>query len=371
MPNIKRLFPFILLLSLIISGTVSAKAVSDEKTTYYVYLPVVYKPVPPPPPAPPDYYSTTWYITPKMISNNNMYNKGLAAAAITNPAGRQDQLLILDFGQPFSDGIQLGTILLSENGVILTSTNDIVIYTKQFITGFMAGSDGESKLELGVGTTNFNYSYYYYRVCQRYFCGTEEPYEHGKAWALMIDEIYDWVIQKGYANQVSVAGATDIELAWNTFETSRAWTHGFDDYDQGKYIFYNFGTCDGCDYNLDLNNPPDPDKDLTGDWTHEKVHYTAWRVSPVWPIPEIYSNSGVNAIQWANISKVGVDLGYQPMYFFSALTQMQACDGNSDPLCSILDNTPVQGWNQLYDAINARPETAQYTIPYMTDIDWP
>ncbi len=89
-----------------------------------------------------------------------------------------------------------------------------------------------------------------------------------------------------------------------------------------------------------------------------------------WPIPEIYLTNGYMANQWANLSKVGVDLGYSPMYFLGAMTQLQACGGSDDPRPK-LDNTPVEAWYQLYLALNKRPETAQSTIPYMTDIDWP
>ena len=82
-------------------------------------------------------------------------------------------------------------------------------------------------------------------------------------------------------------------------------------------------------------------------------------------------NNGWNANQWANISKVGVMLGYKPMYFFAPLSQYQACLGNDDPSCPYTDNTPLEAWTQLLNALNTRPETAQNYIPYMTDIDWP
>jgi hypothetical protein len=363
----RLLLSFLILVSML--GTLFTNfsmASSQEEPPYHTYFPLILKNVIPDPPA---YYSTTWYVTPYSV--NNMYQYGLKAAAITQPSGRQDQLLILDFGQPWSDGIQYGTLLLKEPQYNLASTNDIKIYTKNFINGFIVGSDGESKLELGIGTTN--YAYYISGVCSQrsWFCTTERAYNHGKAWVLMVKDLNNWVIQQGYANRVSIAGASDIELAWNYATITHAWAKGFDDFDEGKYIYYNFGACEGCDIGINLSIPPNPEKDLVYDWTPRKAHYTAWGIPPAWPIPEIYLNNGWHANQWANLSKVGVDIGYNRMYFFSALTQYQACLGSADPTCPATDNTPEEGWIQLINALSSRPETAQSYIPYMTDIDWP
>ena len=70
------------------------------------------------------------------------------------------------------------------------------------------------------------------------FCTPAVAYEHGKQWALMVKDLYTWVIQQGYAGQVSVAGASDIELSWNYATITHAWANGFNDYDSGVYIYY-------------------------------------------------------------------------------------------------------------------------------------
>ncbi|HSM24669.1 MAG TPA: hypothetical protein VK856_07400, partial [Anaerolineaceae bacterium] len=290
---------------------------SNGDPEYQVFLPLVSKI------APPSHYSTSWYITKDLFNftngKRNIYYKGVQAGNLTSPPGRQDQLIILHFGRPRTDGIQVGTRAYNDTSGGLTSTNDIIIYSKDFINGFIVGAlaknDTESKLELGVGTSNLNWDYYAYRSCEGYFCTTGDAYNHGKAWAQMIATLNVWVIQQGYADRVSVAGATDIELAWNSALISHAWVRGFDENDQGKYVFYNFGTCEGCDIGINLNTPPNPYKALSDDWTHAKVHYSAWGAGSAWPIPEIYLNNGWNANQWANISKVGVMLGHNPMYF--------------------------------------------------------
>ncbi|PKO04388.1 MAG: hypothetical protein CVU41_17385 [Chloroflexi bacterium HGW-Chloroflexi-3] len=377
-PNYRVILSILILISMLGAlFTNFSIASSQEESPYHTYLPLIFKNIIPDPPS---YFSTTWYVTLGMLQTmstgqRNIYYKGVHAGNLTAPAGRQDQLVILHFGRPRKVDTQIGTRVYFDTSGEVTSIKDIIIYTKDFINGYMVGAlannDTESKLDLGVGTSNLNYEYWDEGVCLGYFCTTEDAYNHGKAWAQMVITLNDWVKTQGYASRVSVAGASDIELAWNSALISHAWVKGFDDYDQGKYIFYNFGACEGCDIGINLTKPPDPYKDLTGDWTHAKVHYSAWGAPPAWPIPEIYLNNGYNANQWANISKVGVMLGYVPIYFFSPLSQYQACLGNNDPSCPYMDNTPQEAWIQLYKAINARPETAQKYIPYMTDIDWP
>ena len=87
----------------------------------------------------------------------------LAGNQTKTVTGAQDSLVILDFGQPWSDGIQFGTLLLQEPGYELASTNDIIIYVKNFIIGYMACSDGVSTIDVGIGTSN--YARYLNGVC--------------------------------------------------------------------------------------------------------------------------------------------------------------------------------------------------------------
>jgi hypothetical protein len=281
-------------------------------------------------------------------------------------------LVILDFGQPWGEGSQYGTLLLQEPQYNLASTNDIIVYVKNFISGYMACSDGVSTIDVGIGTSNF--ALYRDGVCTSlsWFCTEEKAYNHGKAWAAMVNTVNNWVIQNNYASLVTVSGANDIELSWNTAKITIAWVDGFNDGNNDangndKFVFYNYGACEGCPTRLAPNTNPD----LVFDWTLFYVHYTAWRVSPAWPIPEIYNENGYNARQWAYLSYWGVTrpTPYAPIYFSGEMTQYQACGGA--PECTGINNTPVQGWTQLLSEINYWPQTSQTTIPWMTDIDWP
>lgn len=387
--NQKRriLFSLVILISVgLIWQTVYAAPALQGDSPFIFYFPIIHKsepttvpsptpsptPIPTTPPGPPAYYTTSWYMTPSSV--NTTYNKGCQAGNQTKTVtGAQDSLVILDFGQPWSDGNQYGTLLLQEPGYDLASTNDIIIYVKNFISGYMACSDGVSTIDVGIGTSNF--ALYRDGVCTplSWFCTEERAYNHGKAWAAMVNTVNNWVIQQGYASQVTVSGANDIELSWNTAMITIAWVDGFNDANNDatgmdKFVFYNYGACEGCPTRLSPNTNPD----LVFDWTLFYVHYTAWRVSPAWPIPEIYSTSGINARQWAYLSYWGVtNRGYPPIYYLGEMTQWQACSG--DPYCvdTGTNNTPVQGWTQLFNEINYWPQTSQTSMPWMTDIDWP
>jgi len=383
-------------INLVISGlffrAVIAAPSAQDQPPYEYYFPLIFKPFPTPTPTntptptatrtptntptatitstpmPPPYYTTTWYMTPGNVGNT--YQLGCQAGQQTvQLAGTQDSLVILDYGQPWGESsTRFGTILLRETGFNLTSTNDIIIYSQAFINGYMACSDHVSTIDIGIGTTN--YARYVDGVCTSlsWFCTTTNAYDHGRAWAIMTRNLSNWVNTSGYAGQVTVAGAIDIELAWNYATISTAWANGFNENDNNEVIYYNFGTCDGCPTRLN----PNVDPNLVYDWTMSSVHNTAWRLQPAWPIPEIYANSGVNARQWAYLSYWGVtQISYAKMVFLSALTQYQACQSSSDELCDLLDNTPQEAWYQLFNEVNFWPSTALSNIPWMTDIDWP
>lgn len=384
---IQTLF-FILILCVFAWRTVFAAPAGQDPPPYEYYFPLVYQqyPIPTPTPTvtptptktptatatsapvPPAFYTTSWYMTPANVTRTYQMGCDAGQKTVVLP-GTQDALIILDYGQPWGDGLQYGTLLLREDGYDLTSTNDITIYTQAFITGYMACSDHVSTVDIGVGTTN--YARYVDGVCTSlsWFCTPTKATNHGRAWATMVRNLNNWVNTKGYTSQVAVSGAIDIELAWNYATISTAWANGFDANDNNEVIYYNYGTCDGCPTRLAPNLNPN----LVYDWTMSSVHNTAWRLQPAWPIPEIYADNGINARQWAYLSYWGVTQipPYPKMVFLSAMTQYQACASTDDDLCEYLDNTPQQAWYQLFSEVNYWPSTALSYIPWMTDIDWP
>lgn len=372
---VKNKFPIILLviISFFVSGAVIVNPIPNSVNNdgpYHVYLPLVFKPVPPPPPAPPTEYSISRYM--EASSFPYSYNYGCEIGFRDNQLpGYQDSVVILAYGQPWFEDNKYGTWAF--DGFV--DTTEIAESAKQFAKGYWecSGSDTTSQIDIAIGTSNF--AKYEYGVCTSgsWFCTTSRAYNHGEEWVKMVEGVYDWVIKQGYASQITISGANDIEPGWNTPEISKAWADGFDDHDKGIYIFYNFGSCDNCPTRLNPN--------LTPPWTMEEIYYTAWKSAPVWPIPEIYATSGIHARQWAYLSYWAVTHGLSKIEFAGSLTQYGACHQSPSNLlyCNRgtetetddLDNTPQEGWQQLFDEINYWTQTTQPYLRWMTDIRWP
>jgi len=58
------------------------------------------------------------------------------------------------------------------------------------------------------------------------------------------------------------------------------------------------------------------------------------------------------------------------MTFPGAMTQYQSCQQRVSSECATLDNTPDEGWSQLYYWLNQDPRTAQPVLRWVTDIRW-
>ena len=72
------------------------------------------------------------------------------------------------------------------------------------------------------------------------------------------------------------------------------------------------------------------------------------------PLPEIYTNSGSMARQWyARLARYTDVRHSADMVIAGTLTQFRACQQVGG--CTTTDNTPSQGWTQLYDLPNADP----------------
>lgn len=169
-----------------------------------------------------------------------------------NLPGAQDSMVVLNFGQGWFDGGNLnkpGAGLFSPYWHYVP-ISAIEAAVKAYIQGYWACSaeDQESQIMVAIGTNNYG----------GYGSNTTDQntrrtyaYEHGKVWAQMVVRLIQWVWSSGYSRQVSVAGAIDIEwdsqlTGWNTPYVTYGWVNGFDNYDNGQAIFYNFGACVGC-----------------------------------------------------------------------------------------------------------------------------
>lgn len=302
-------------------------------------------------------YSTSLYMGSLATSFAYTYGCQTGARDLANP-GTQQSLIILAYGQAW---VEDGVYGIWNYSGPFGSLARVAASAREFARGYWvcSGSDDQSHITLGIGINNFGSftddgSCTPKAVCAR---------NHGERWAQLVAETDQWVLAQGYGQQITVTGAIDIEQGWNTAAVSKAWVDGFDAKDQGKYIYYNFGTCTNCPTRLAPNLVPE------NGWTPWDVYYVSYGVPPSWPIPEIYVNNGLNARQWAYLSHLAATYWGAPIYFPGLMTEWQACQQYPSG-CDQIDNTPQEGYNQLMSELAYWPQTEQGEIPLVTDIKW-
>jgi hypothetical protein len=369
---LKRLpIPKIRLLALAIIASLVLQA-----PTYY--FPMFLKNWPPP------LYSTSYYI--QDADPAKMWELGcLLGTRDATTSGKQDNLVILAFGKmwQFENSQKVQTIGVRTYTNPYTgqrqnlSIYDLEARAQNFAVGYWvcSANDKGSQLTLGIGTNSFDF-FGQTNLDPNNLRGMMADF--GRNWAYMINRLNAWGAATGYNRQVLFTGAIDIEWAgrdpadhlfyWHSPYVVRGWVDAFDQWDNGTSIFFNYGACVGCPT---ISNPSwFFDGDLP--WSQDQVWYVSWGSQPAFAVPEIYSNNGVLARQWAAVSKNATNSGKSRIVFSGAMTQMQACQQrrSSDSLCDILDNTPAEGWGQLVDAVNADAFTEQPLPQYSTDIRW-
>jgi hypothetical protein len=318
----------------------SLQTLDSEK----VFLPLVRYTLPSPP-----LFSTSYYML--TVNSATLLDMGCKIGQVDRDMpGSRSTVVILDFGSPKKVGSEYGTDLFWLGPV---SISQISAAVKNFGQGYYTcvGDDRYSQVIVGVGTTNYHTS----------ISNTTDFYNHGVAWARMVNDLNAWLTTQGYSSQVLVVGANDVELAWNTPAITKAWANGYNSV--YKYDWYDYGSLDGCATNSN------PNSTICGNgWTREDAWYVTYGTKPVWPLPLIYATSGVNAQQWALLSLYSYNTRGYSFIFIGPMTQKQACD-QSPGQCVGLDNTPEQGWNQLYNELH-RYKTTVFTPPWSTDIKW-
>ncbi|MBI4497918.1 MAG: hypothetical protein HY689_08485 [Chloroflexi bacterium] len=287
-------------------------------------------------------WSTSYYMA--TVSGTTLYNLGceLGRRDLSVP-GAQDNIVVLDFGMPAFRNGAYGTILFNNT---FAATEEIAAAAQQFGKGYYycTGSDLASYVRIAIGTSNY---------------GRQVTYSHGRAWAQMVNQVAVWLYNSGYSSQVHAAGASDMEMSWNSPPTTRAWVDG---YSSANWLnLYNYGDAAGCPPYGSCGTSSYPE------WTQDDVWYISWGAKPAWPLPEIYLTNGGNAQQWYRLSLYAYLARGGRMHIAGTLTQYQACQQvGCHPATA---NTPQQGWSQLWDALNADPRTAQ-SLRWSSDIRW-
>lgn len=246
---------------------------------------------------------------------------------------------MLAFGKPMRVGNVFG---VSVFGPGFASVHDVRRAAIAYANGYVeCVGDGGTPLVMAVGTSNF---------------GDQVTFEHGRAWALMVDSVNERLVERGASPIVEAAGASDLELGWNGPEVTRRWVDGYGSV--ARWPYYDFGEALACP----------PVATCHGPWTQEDVWYVAWGAPFARPLPEIYSEDGVMAAQWYRLSLYSYLRHGDRMTFAGAVSQSRAC-GQTTNGCDGLSNEPADAWTQLWTALNRDPRTAQ-ALPWSTDFGW-
>ncbi len=313
----------------------------------------------------PSVYTVSYYMS--TISTGEHYNRGcdLGKRDQSLP-GIQENIVVLDYGGPRdSNGGRLpvgvyGSRLFGP--LVHVSTSQIAAAVQSFGVGYYVctGTDTLSTLVIGIGTNNWT---------DPNATPAEKPiyavtYNHGRAWAQMVNVVNSWFVTNGYSRQVSAVGANDIELSWNTYTATRNWLDGYDSVN--LYEMVNFGAIPGCPY---FASPGAQCGTYPYIWSKEEVWHVIWGSPPVYPLPQIYANSGVNAQQWYLMSVYAYQTHGLAVEFRGVMTQSLSCIDRPDSICPLIDNTPLEGWTQLNSLINGDSRTA-HALRWSTDIAW-
>jgi hypothetical protein len=302
--------------------------------------------LPLPPPAPPP--TTSRYVT--TTDPQKLYDAGCSQGR-AGPNG----IVVLFFGDPYSYYDNSGRLVygatLPSVGTIV-STDTISVLVSEFAQGDYNCSPANAHVRLATGVTNN---------------GAYVNREHGIAWGQLVTDIQATIdYPPSMGDKIAAAGAVNAKLQWNTPTNTRAWVDGYTS--STNYIYlYNVGNCPGCNYPTGAPGAP---------WTWEHVWYISWGARSNLPLPMIYAKSGTHATQWHSMSVYTYEQkGAVPMRFVGAFTQYDAChDPNNIPegpncIRDGLDNTPTEGWTELYNAQNADERTVQ-NLNWSTDVTW-
>jgi hypothetical protein len=335
-----------------ISSTMAIDSQATITTTHYVYLPIVMNRYKSPPPTTISHY-ISWGQSD--LTYQRFYDMGKTLGQSV-PSGFWGYV-ILQFGQPWKEG---QVYKIRDYAYVTMTISDVEYFTKGYLKGFYDYSPSDAFLITVVGLTNQG-SYFY-----------NDPQGFGYAWGTMISNIVNWInTPPSYAGKLAIAGGIDNELGWNNANKSLSWKYAYIA-NASRFYFY-YGNCDSCPY----EDQPDWSPEPLG-WTLEQVYEMSNGASS-YALPQIYRTDRQHAEQWYYLSLYIYLQGQEPIGFMGSLTQWSACSevgGCSSGYPDATDNTPGQGWEQLWGEISSDPRTSQsrmgipFDLPVSTDISW-
>jgi len=350
------------------------------------------------PMAGPPPFSTSLYVTNDILTadsdlNHETLNELGCFAALKGKD--EDVLVLLDFGEPTVDKEgRYGTILnfpaLGEKPDTLF-TFEIREAAISFLEGYSDCSNNFSAghLTLAIGTKNTG-------ILAE---ASPQAEEHGQAWAELVNDVDAWIKAANRSKRLDVVGAIDIET-WRKSDSlgniiseigpdgARLWAKAY--VDSTKKPYYNYGTCEDClgaGGQMDANSG-NLDAKVEGTmWSLDDWWYLSWGIEDengqagrAYPVPEIYGleGSNTNSRQWRDLmkyalNKCGNDEKCRSLISFpGTLTECGVENPLDEEVNCRNDNTnrPAEGWQQLYEALLAVPETAHAAslLRWSTDI---
>jgi hypothetical protein len=307
-------------------------------------------PSPTPVTAPPPFAQSD-YVLPAVDTPAGMRAMGCAQAkAESGPEQGRGRIVLLDFGGQY--GTRSVLLIPPPSGPApLTELTyaQVVADAEAYATGYHGCvAAGAGPLTVGITTNN----------------SLNVTRELGVEWARdVVNPAAAWA-KATYPGQVIMAASNDMEPGFGAAEAARAWTAGYVSAADGN-VYYNSGSADGCNGTT-----------LTGacnnGWTVGDEYAVNAGLSNrlIESLPQIYTESGIMADQWQGISNAGPAAGLAPVNFAGELTQYTTCLIPGLGPCTGIDNTPAQGWGQLYADLNSSPITAQESLPWSTDITY-
>jgi hypothetical protein len=286
------------------------------------------RPVTPQPPK----HTVSYYV----VDPTLLYNQGASAKF-----GITSGVIILAFGKPAAQSTVSGTLLPDSNDFI--PINKISAGAKKFADGYYNGGQPgglPQPITIALGTSNYK------AASTDVMANASKAYDHGRAWAQMVNDVHTYVYTKGYNSLIKIAGASDMEIDWNDPEKTIAWANGYNS--ATNRFYYNVGDCAGCPYNM------------ASTWTYTHVYTISWGISTALPLPQIYTTDAGWARQWQQVDLLTRNsITYGHMMFAGSLTQKGAC--LTHPCEQIKLNPPAIGWLQFWQALNFDPlgRTAQ------------
>jgi hypothetical protein len=234
---------------------------------------------------------------------------------------------------------------MSRGGVVLSATSifrsyaDVLAVMEAYTDGYASRQRLYAPLTLAVGTNN----------------DIDVSYQAGQTWATQVINPLNSYVSATHPG-ISIAGADDIEPGFSaTAAESRSWLGGYLSASSAKFVFN--GSADGCSTVAASSH-------CNNGWTMADLQWLSGGAAPtrIIDLPQIYNGS--MPLQWKFISLTGVQDGLARIYFGGPLTEYTACGGGRK-CYSITGN---DAWSRLWGAISSAPSTAQYDMPYSTDL---